>query len=226
MMHLMKLELRKVGLKKYIMIAIAGILISMYFLLVGLNDSSTVRDSYETAFTMVGMIFCFYYVTLFSVLVSSYIVNEYNHKTILILFSYPIGHKKLMAAKLLLITLLVTVSMTIGYICCGLLIIMADQYFGIIKGEFEISVLFYWIPTALKAIITFCALGVGTFVAGMIKKSVPMTIVSAMLFCYIRQFYIAGRNLHGEDWPFVIGVVAVTMAGVYYTLTCKIGKIE
>ena len=59
MMHLMKLELRKVGLKKYIMIAIAGILISMYFLLVGLNDSSTVRDSYETAFTMVGMIFCF-----------------------------------------------------------------------------------------------------------------------------------------------------------------------
>ena len=78
MMHLMKLELRKVGLKKYIMIAIAGILISMYFLLVGLNDSSTVRDSYETAFTMVGMIFCFYYVTLFSVLVSSYIVNEYN----------------------------------------------------------------------------------------------------------------------------------------------------
>ena len=80
MMHLMKLELRKVGLKKYIMIAIAGILISMYFLLVGLNDSSTVRDSYETAFTMVGMIFCFYYVTLFSVLVSSYIVNEYNHK--------------------------------------------------------------------------------------------------------------------------------------------------
>ncbi len=53
-----------------------------------------------------------------------------------------------------------------------------------------------------------------------------MTIVSAMLFCYIRQFYIAGRNLHGEDWPFVIGVVAVTMAGVYYTLTCKIGKIE
>lgn len=116
MMHLMKLELRKVGLKKYIMIAIAGILISMYFLLVGLNDSSTVRDSYETAFTMVGMIFCFYYVTLFSVLVSSYIVNEYNHKTILILFSYPIGHKKLMAAKLLLITLLVTVSMTIGYI--------------------------------------------------------------------------------------------------------------
>ena len=48
MMHLMKLELRKVGLKKYIMIAIAGILISMYFLLVGLNDSSTVRDKYES----------------------------------------------------------------------------------------------------------------------------------------------------------------------------------
>ena len=37
MMHLMKLELRKVGLKKYIMIAIAGILISMYFFACGIK---------------------------------------------------------------------------------------------------------------------------------------------------------------------------------------------
>ena len=53
-----------------------------------------------------------------------------------------------------------------------------------------------------------------------------MTIISAILLCYIRQFYIAGMNLHEENWPFVIGVTALTMTGVYYTLTHKIEQVD
>lgn len=226
MTHLMKLELKKVGLKKYILFSIIGIFISMFFLFAGLNDSSTIKSSYETAFSTVGLIFCFYYVILFSVLVAAYIINEYNHKTILVMFSYPINRRKLIIAKLLLITLLVLFSMIVGYICCGTFIVIADRCWGLIEGEFKISVLFCWIPTALKAIITFCTLGIGTFVIGMIKKSVPMTIISAMVFCYIRQFYIAGMDLYEENWPFVIGVVVITSIGVCYALTYKIGQVD
>lgn len=226
MIHLMKLELKKVGLKKYVLFSIVGIFISMFFLFVGLNDSSTIKSSYEKAFTTVGLIFCFYYIILFSVLVSSYIINEYNHKTILVMFSYPIDRRKLMCAKLFLIMLLVMISMLIGYICCGVFIILLDKYMGVIKGEFESSVLSYWISTALKAAITFCALGVGTFVVGMMKKSVSMTIISAIILCYIRQLYLAGTNTYEESWGFVIGVVAATVIGVYYVFTHKIEQID
>lgn len=76
MTHLMRLELKKVGLKKYVIFSMIGIFISMYFLFVGLNDSSTIKSNYETAFSTVGMIFCVYYITLFSVLVATYIINE------------------------------------------------------------------------------------------------------------------------------------------------------
>ena len=226
MTHLMKLELKKVGLKKYVLFAIIGVLCSMFFVFVGLNDSSTVKYSYETAFTMVGLMFCFYYIILFSVLVVSYIVNEYNHKTILVMFSYPVDRRKLIMAKLLLITLLVMVSMIIGYICCGIFIIAVDKYLGLIRGEFEISVIFSWIPTALKAIITFCAFGVGTFIVGMIKKSIPMTIISAIIFVYVRQFFLAGTNRTEESWLFIISVVAVMIAGVYYVLTHRVMQVE
>ena len=68
MIRLMKLELKKVGLKKYVLFSIVGIFISMFFLFVGLNDSSTIKSSYEIAFSTVGLIFCFYYIPLFSVL--------------------------------------------------------------------------------------------------------------------------------------------------------------
>lgn len=226
MIHLMKFELKKVGLKKYVLFSITGIFISMLFLFVGLNDSSTIKSSYETAFSTVGLIFCFYYIVLFSVLVSAYIVNEYNHKTILVMFSYPVDRRKLMIAKLLLITLLVMFSMMIGYLCCGTFIVIADRYWELIEGEFEISVLCYWIPTAFKAVITFCAFGIGTFVVGMMKKSVSMTIISSIIFCYIRQFYIAGMDLYEENWLFVIGVVVITVIGVWYTLAYKIGQID
>lgn len=57
MTHLMRLELKKVGLKKYVIFSMIGIFISMYFLFVGLNDSSTIKSNYETAFSTVGMIF-------------------------------------------------------------------------------------------------------------------------------------------------------------------------
>ncbi|RGH40394.1 lantibiotic ABC transporter permease [Firmicutes bacterium AM41-5BH] len=226
MTHLMRLELKKVGLKKYVIFSMIGIFISMYFLFVGLNDSSTIKSNYETAFSTLGMIFCVYYITLFSVLVATYIINEYNHKTILVMFSYPIDRRKLMIAKLLLITLLVMFSMIVGYICCGIFIVIADKCWELIEGEFRISVLSYWIPTALKAIITFCTLGIGTFVIGMIKKSVPMTIISAIVFFYIRQFYIAGMDLYEENWLFVIGVVVITIIGVWYVLTYKINQTD
>ena len=60
MMHLMKLELKKVGLKKYIIFSILGIFASLFFLFIGLNDSSTVKSSYETAFSTVGLICLLY----------------------------------------------------------------------------------------------------------------------------------------------------------------------
>lgn len=226
MTHLMKLELKKVGLKKYVLFSIAGIIISIFFVFVGLNDNSAGKYSYETAFTMVGLMFCFYYITLFSLLVVSYIVNEYSSKTILVMFSYPVDRKKLIMAKLLLIVLLIMASMIIGYVCCGMFIIIADEYLGLISGDFELSILMCWIPTAVKAVITFCTLGIGTFVVGMMKKSVPMTIVSAIILCYIRQFYLAGTDSSEESWLFIIGIVAVMLAGVYYVLAHKVKQID
>lgn len=226
MTHLMKLELKKVGMKKYILFSIVGIITSMFFVFVGLNDNSAGKYSYETAFTMVGLMFCFYYIILFSVMVVTYIVNEYNQKTILVMFSYPVDRRKLIMAKLFLIALLVMSSMIIGYICCGTFIVLVDRYLELIRGEFEILVLTSWVPTALKAIITFCAFGLGTFVVGMIKKSVPMTIISAIIFVYVRQFFLAGTNRTEESWLFVIGVVVIMIAGVYYTLTHNVSQVE
>ena len=50
MPHLMKLELKKVGLKKYVLFSVIGIFISIFFLFVGLNDSSRNKLSDQQLF--------------------------------------------------------------------------------------------------------------------------------------------------------------------------------
>ena len=222
MIRLMKLELKKVSLKKYILLSILGIFISMFFIFVGLNDTSTSIYDYDVTFRMVGLIFCFYYITLFSVMVVTYIINEYSHKTILVMFSYPLDRRKLILAKLLLVLLLVFCSMLLGYVCCGGFIILVDRYLHLVTGEFELSVLHRWIPAACKAMLTFCGLGTWSFVVGMLKKSVPMTIISAILFGYLRQFFLAGTNSTEESWSFVLAVVFTAVFGVYFVLARKV----
>lgn len=226
MIRLMKLELEKINLSRYILLSIAGIVISMFFVFVGLNDNSTDIYDYDVSFTMIGLIFCFYYIILFSIMVVAYIINEYTQKTIFVMFTYPVDRRKLIMSKLLMITLLTAISMAVGYICCGVFLILVDRYLNLLTGEFEISVLSHWIPAAVKAILTFCIFGIGTFVSGMIKKSIPMTIVSAIIFCYIRQFFLAGMDVTEESWLFIAVIGVIAIVGVFYTLRYKVTQVE
>ena len=58
------------------------------------------------------------------------------------------------------------------------------------------------------------------------KKSVPMTIVSAIVLCYIRQFILAGTNIPEETWFLVIAVMLITMIGVSYSLAHKVNQLD
>ena len=226
MIHLMKLEMKKVRIKRYILFSLLGIVYGILFTVVGLSDSSSAGYDYRLAFQMVQLVFCFYYILLFAVLTVAYVIHEYTNKTILVLFAYPVDKRRLILAKLCLVAALIAVSMTIGFLCCGAFIIWVDQYFDLVKGEFRISVLGQWASAAVKEILMFCGLGMWTFIFGMIRKSLTLTFVSAVVLCYVRQFLLAGTNQPEETWLMVVVTLAVTAAGVWYTLKHRIVQIE
>ncbi|MDX5709221.1 ABC transporter permease subunit, partial [Clostridioides difficile] len=165
-------------------------------------------------------------IILFAVLNVAYIINEYTNKTILILFSYPLDRKKLILSKLLLITTLMISSMIVGYICCFTFVVVLDKYFNLVIGDFHISILSYWIPGAIKSIIVFCSLGICTFVVGMIRKSIPVTLVSSIIFINLRQFILAGTNTTQDSLISVFIIVGITVIGIYYILNHKVTEID
>ena len=184
MMHLMRLELKKIHFKKYIFFSALAIVLSMYFVFVSLYDTSEHVRTFENTFQTVELIFAFIFVIFFSVLNAAIVISEYNNKTILSMFTYPIDKKKMVTAKLLLITIFMAVSMLIGYAACSLFIIGIDKRFDLLDGEFSFTVLENLIYGTLATTIVFCCLGLWTFAVGMIKKSVSMTIVSSMIFIF------------------------------------------
>lgn len=155
MIHLMKLELKKVGLKRYFLFSMLGIFLCMFFVFTGLNDKSTSIYDYDVTFRTISLFFCFYYIILFAVLNVAYIINEYTNKTILILFSYPLDRKKLILSKLLLITTLMISSMIVGYICCFTFVVVLDKYFNLVIGDFHISIYLIGYQEQLKVLLYF-----------------------------------------------------------------------
>lgn len=226
MTHLIRLELKKIHLWNYILTSVLSVAVSMFFLFVSLNDTSTRARTYADTFRTVEMIFAFIFVIFFSVLVSSVVISEYNHRTILLMFTYPLEKKKLIAAKLLLITLFMALSILTGYALCGLFILGINRQFHLITGIFTADILHSWILSAAASTISFCCLGLLTFALGMIKKSVSATIVCSMILIFLRQIVIASGETHEDPLWFVLALICVTALAVYYTFQKNLSQIE
>ena len=115
MAHLLKLELKKLGIVRNVLFTFAAILFSVLFLTVSLVDSMTdpeqTKDSFDSTFLVIGLLIMSIFLIYASVLTARMIITEYNQRTISIMFSYPINRKQLIASKLIVITLYTVFSM-------------------------------------------------------------------------------------------------------------------
>ena len=68
MERLMKLELKKIHFRKYILLSALMIALSMYFVLAELLGSSGIIRTFDNTFRSVEMIFAFEFIILFAVL--------------------------------------------------------------------------------------------------------------------------------------------------------------
>lgn len=226
MERLMKLELKKVHFGKYILLSALMIVLSMYFVFVALYDSSGTARTYDNTFRTVEMIFAFVFIIFFAVLVSALVISEYNNRTILLMFTYPVDKKKVILSKLMVVTLFITASMIVGYVFCGLFIVGIDRRFDLLEGEFTVAVFRNWIIQAAVTLLVFDCLGLWTFAAGMVKKSVTVTIVSSMVFIFLRQIVITASENQRESIGVVLVTVGITAAVMWYTFSKKIMELD
>ena len=226
MERLIKLELKKTHFRNYILLSALLIALSMFFVFGELNDTSDHVRTYDNTFRTVEMIFAFEFIILFSVLNSVLVISEYNNRTILLMFTYPVDKKKVITAKLLVISLFISVSMIVGYVLCSLFIVGIDRRFDLLEGEFSTAVLKGWALRAAVTIVVFCCLGLWTFAAGMVRKSVVVTVVSSVVFIILRQAVIVSIPGQQENVRVVLITAGITAAAVWYTFKRKVLELD
>jgi len=118
---------------------------------------------------------------LSSVMYAKFVVSEYMGKGLLLLFSYPIKRSHILFAKCSLVFCFTVVMM----IVCNMITLsgfgLISNIFHFIKLPFNLSVIVHLMKTTLILALLSASIGTVAMRIGFWKKSVPVTIVTAVI---------------------------------------------
>jgi len=226
MAHLIRLELKKFGVARNVIFMVVAILFSMLFITISLWDSMAdpeqTKDTFESTYLVIGLLISFVFLVYSSILTARLVIGEYNQRTITIMFSYPLNRMGLIAGKMVIIMVYTAIAMTIGYICCSGYIVFVDRFFDALEGTFQPSMLQTWIPMAITTVLVCMVLSLWPFIIGMIRKSVPATIVTSLIVIVLRQVMISKNTTNQESFLQILFVAMVTLAAALFIFKKKV----
>ncbi len=193
MLKLMKLELKKFSIGWYmngavIATLLMALIISFLPYIVGKVEGEVMFQDYSEAFRAITTAQSSIFIIFAAVLISKWIIEEYKFKTITVLFTYPVSRKKLMIAKLLLIVSLTFVTILLSTLFVTIAYLAVDKFLYGFSGELTEQLLLTQLVTIVISSIAASGISMIPLFFGMLKKSVPITIVSSLIVVSILGF--------------------------------------
>ncbi|AIQ15229.1 ABC transporter permease [Paenibacillus durus] len=181
MRKLISLEIRKhklAGMLKGVLIANLAILAFMILVVfIDGSEFTTYPEVFEGLYISIRGTF----IIFASALLSRLIIDEYKNNTMTLLFTYPISRMKLMYAKLIIVLLFTFVNIIVSNIVLGAIIVGINGFTNAIHGEITSNLLISELIKTGASAIYAAGIGLIPLYVGMRRKSVPATIVSAVL---------------------------------------------
>ncbi|MFZ7946180.1 ABC transporter permease [Neobacillus sp. 19] len=185
MRKLISLEIKKFKLFSYLKgvvitnFVIMGFLCLIYF--GEKSDGNIAFVSYETAFTDFGSLIRAAFTIFASVLIARLFIEEYKSNSISLMFMYPINRKKIMVAKLLIVACFTFLTIFLSNIFIGTAFYLADAYLHFVPRALTTQLLIDGFISMTLGAIASAGMALIPLYFGMWKKSVPATIISAII---------------------------------------------
>ncbi|PFP11983.1 ABC transporter permease [Bacillus thuringiensis] len=220
MLHLMKLELKKFKLGWYVKRAIiANIVILALMIFVSIiaqvEGDAEIRNP-ETILLMASTIVRATFIVFGSVLIARLIIGEYKNKTILIMFSYPINRKKMMASKLAITATVTFITVIVSNILVVGIFFGIDSYFSILPNSFTVDQLMQEGIKLVPLAIATAGMSLIPLYFGMRKRSVPPTIVSSLIVVTIAMNNGNPAFSTATFLPLQLALAAIGVVIAYY----------
>jgi ABC-type transport system involved in multi-copper enzyme maturation permease subunit len=215
-LKLIRLELRKnkSNLLKGVLIAdlaILGFMILVAFTEMDDGDFSTYADLFDGVFVFVKATF----IIFAAVLLSKLVIDEYKNNTITVLFMYPVPRKMLLAAKLIIVFLFTFFSIFLSDIVISGILTGVDYFVpNAIQGTLTQDLITSQLMKAGTDALYAAGIGLIPLYFGMRRKSVPTTIVSAVLIVMLISSGFGSFRMGNLIW--ISLSLAVAGAGIAY----------
>ncbi|WP_341347026.1 ABC transporter permease [Paenibacillus sp. FSL H3-0469] len=214
MLKLIRLELRKskfTFLKGVLIanLAILGFMILIAFTGIDEGDFATYGDLFQGVSVFVKAI----YIIFASVLISKLVIDEYKNNTITVLFMYPVPRKMLMAAKLIIVFLFTFFTIWLSNIVISGILAGVGYFLpDLIQGTLTMDLVITYSMQAGMDALYAAGIGLIPLYFGMRRKSVPATIVSAVLIVMLISSGFGNGSFRMGD---LLGIsVSLALAGV------------
>lgn len=218
MLKLMRLEIRKNKLGsslKAVIIAnlgIIGFLTLIYF--AERSEGAAAFATYESAFTIIDVFVRATFMIFASVWIAKLIIDEYKNRTISLMFMYPINRKKILGSKLAVVFLYTFLSVLLSNVFIIIVLYVLDQVFDIVPEPLMLSAAIRNMGEVFISALSTAGMGLIPLFFGMWKKSVPATIVSAILLnTIVTSNWGEGTSLYNlVAIPIGLAVIGVLIA--------------
>jgi ABC-type transport system involved in multi-copper enzyme maturation permease subunit len=151
--------------------------------------------NYHDAFAAIH----FYVSTAFSIitaiLITKVILEEYQNKTISILFTYPHPRKRIMLAKLIFISLFAFITTVLASIVVGSTMVIQNYYIHAIPEEWTSFLLLEQLLRIFLFSIATVGISLVSYYIGMLQKSIPATIITPIFITLIGSGFYYGASL-------------------------------
>lgn len=226
----MKLELRRNNLNTYMKLSMIGCMFLIGFIyfvaVVAKVENEPDFQNYSNIFLFTSIMSMFYFSVLSATMFSRFVIEEYKGKKMILLFSYPVDRKKILLSKIAVVVGFSTVSMIISNIPPIVIFSMTESFSPIVNDTLSSELLFSVIKTILILSIGMNGITLIAMRIGFINKSVPSTIVSALLLCALFGNAVIG-SFEKSTLSLIILAIS-TVAGIIATMNLmgKINRIE
>lgn len=181
---LRKIEFMKFNWRGYIkQVIIANIVISTMILLTAIMNTLAGPEVKlpVTTFIMIDSLVKSVFIIWQGVLLANIIIEEYQSKTVLLLFSYPLDRKKLIRVKILIVAILIFSAMILSQIFQNLLFFTLDKFIEGINYSITIKDILVCLFTNVSSLL----MGMIALYVGMQQRSTIATVITSIIIVSI-----------------------------------------
>lgn len=222
MFKLIVLEKKKISTGSFVAgVCIANIVIVLLVWFIPfverLEGDMIVFGEYADPFYVIGQMVRITFIVFAAVLIARIVIDEYKNKTIHIMFTYPIKRKKIMVAKLAIVSLFTFITVLLSTFFVTGAFLALDSVFHFVPQELTSSMLIEHGWTTLVYALSAAGISLVPLYFGMKKKSVPITIVSSIIVVAVISGSYNNSSLDTNlAIPVLIGCAGIFVA--YWTI--------